>query len=90
MPLVNPVNIVVVSVPDTSIIILLLLVTLYIIIEDPPFWYKTPEIIIKELLNETIETVPLPIPKEDKKPVNNQKKTLYFIDKITKMNMKLF
>jgi len=36
VPLVNPLNIVVVSVPDTSLIILLLLLTLYIIIEDPP------------------------------------------------------
>jgi hypothetical protein len=60
-----------------------------------PVQDQTPKIIIKEILNEIIESVIIPRPSKVKKPVSNKKKikyqkTFYFFDKISKMGMKLF
>ena len=51
---------------------------------------QSQKIIIKEVLNEIIESVIIPKPKQEKKTDNNQKQTIYFIKKISKINMRLF
>ena len=57
--------------------------------QEPPVHVEAPEIIIKEVLNKIVEKV-ITTPSKVEKTVSNQKKTIYFIDKISKMNMKLF